>query len=35
VGLEKLGAKDFQEFFSGELFIDENHDSYKALGFTK
>ena len=35
IGLEKLGKEDFDQFFDGELFIDETLASYQALGFAK
>lgn len=37
VGLEKLGVEEFIEgkFFDGDLFVDADKSSFKALGFQK
>lgn len=35
VGLEELGIEEFVEgkFFKGDLYIDQNYTTYKALGY--
>jgi prostamide/prostaglandin F2alpha synthase len=37
VGLEELGVEDFVkgEYWDGELYVDINQESYKALGYRR